>query len=109
MAEEDQGFYGTFARQVFRTHRAFRSVIMDSTGTPVLWVRSSRLVGLKNLCLTSFNHIKIHRPFSWINSRIYVQRKVVDPNTGLEEQVVTLGEAQQEWHLWRRRYNVFTG
>ncbi|KAF9517916.1 hypothetical protein BS47DRAFT_1338767 [Hydnum rufescens UP504] len=81
MAEEDRGIWGVFSRQLFRTHRAFRSVIMDREGRPVLW---------------------IHRPFSWINSRIYVQRKI-------EEDVVVLGEAQQEWHLWRRRYNVFTG
>lgn len=40
LAEEPRGFLGTFARQLFRTHRAFRSVVMDANGTPVLWVRS---------------------------------------------------------------------
>jgi len=89
MAEEERGFLGTFSRQILRTHRPFRSVIMDSTGSPVLW---------------------IHRPFSWINSRIYAQRKRMNANSSsVKDDIIALGEAQQEWHPWRRRYNVFTG
>jgi len=89
MAEEERGFLGTFSRQILRTHRPFRSVIMDSNGSPVLW---------------------IHRPFSWINSRIYAQRKKISAGSGsVEDDIIVLGEAQQEWHPWRRRYNVFTG
>ncbi|KDQ16202.1 hypothetical protein BOTBODRAFT_54038 [Botryobasidium botryosum FD-172 SS1] len=88
IAEEDQGFFGTFARQLFRTHRAFRSVIMDQNGNRVLW---------------------INRPFSWINSRLFVQRIPLESYeaTGEEEQKVVLGEGQQEWHPWRRKYHLF--
>lgn len=39
MAEEDQGFLSVMMRQALRTHRPFRSVVMDKHGTPVLWVR----------------------------------------------------------------------
>jgi hypothetical protein len=52
---------------------------MDRTGQPILWIR---------------------RPFAFINSRIFVHA-----NEGKEGKLV--GEAQQEWHPWRRRYNVF--
>lgn len=50
IAEEDKGFSGALARQAFRTHRAFRSVIMDVNGTPVLWV--SRNTGSSKSLLT---------------------------------------------------------
>lgn len=38
IAEEPRGFFSTFGRQIFRTHRPFRALVMDSVGTPVLWV-----------------------------------------------------------------------
>ncbi|KAG8987117.1 hypothetical protein FRB90_003588, partial [Tulasnella sp. 427] len=91
IAEEERGFFGTVARQAFKTHRAFRSVIMDVNGTPILW---------------------IHRPFSWINSRLFVQRKLSEINkkTGEEETShVNFGVARQEWHPWRRKYHLFLG
>ncbi|KAG8865181.1 hypothetical protein FRB96_000070 [Tulasnella sp. 330] len=89
MAEEPKGFMGTFARQLFKTHRAFRSVIMDANGTPILW---------------------IHRPFSFINSRLFVQRKLAESDgTGEHTSLVNLGEAKQEWHPWRRKYHLFLG
>ncbi|CED84671.1 Phospholipid scramblase [Phaffia rhodozyma] len=79
IAEEDSGFMGTITRQLFRTHRPFRSVIMDVEGNPILWVR---------------------RPFQFINSKIYVHS-----HEGPDSPLV--GEAQQAWHLWRRKYNLF--
>ncbi|CAG8437284.1 935_t:CDS:2 [Scutellospora calospora] len=42
--------------------------------------------------------LKVRRPFAWINSRIFI-------STGDEE---LIGEVHQQWHLWRRRYNLFT-
>ncbi|KAF9924546.1 hypothetical protein FBU30_005518 [Linnemannia zychae] len=42
--------------------------------------------------------LKIHRPFAFINSRIMIST----PDDRL------IGEVQQEWHLYRRRYNLFT-
>jgi hypothetical protein len=38
IAEEPRGLLASFSRQIFRTHRPFRAVIMDRDGTPVLWV-----------------------------------------------------------------------
>jgi len=41
--------------------------------------------------------LKIRRPFAWINSRIFISTN--------EEYLI--GEVHQQWHLWRRRYNLF--
>ena len=44
IAEEEGGFTSTIFRQLFRTHRPFRAVIMDNEGTPILWV--SKLISI---------------------------------------------------------------
>ncbi|KAF8742743.1 hypothetical protein AX14_002545 [Amanita brunnescens Koide BX004] len=88
IAEEEKGLLATISRQAFATHRPFRAVIMDASGSPILWVR---------------------RPFAWINSRMYVQ-KVKHPDRKLstgEPVLDTFGEVQQIWHPWRRRYDAF--
>ncbi|OCF35219.1 hypothetical protein I317_02265 [Kwoniella heveanensis CBS 569] len=79
LAEEEQSFLSAISRQALRTHRPFRAVVMDRYGKPVLWIR---------------------RPFAFINSRIFVHA-----TEGPEGTLV--GETQQQWHPWRRRYNVF--
>jgi hypothetical protein len=52
---------------------------------------------------------QIRRPFAWVNSRMYVQRlKDWHDYTPTGEPVLdTFAEAQQRWHLWRRRYDLF--
>ena len=80
---------------------------MDREGTPVLWVL--------NILLSRFydgaahSAFQIRRPFAWINSRMYVQ-SLKDwreyASTG-EPVLDTFAEAQQRWHLWRRRYDLF--
>lgn len=88
IAEEPRGFLATFGRQILRTHRPFRALVMDSAGTPILWLR---------------------RPFAFINSRMFVQRlKDFNEYTPEGEPVLdTFAEVQQRWHLWRRRYDLF--
>ncbi|RHZ57042.1 hypothetical protein Glove_395g7 [Diversispora epigaea] len=73
---EEQTFTSTLLRQLLRTHRNFRATILNPKGEIIL---------------------KIHRPFAFINSRIFVST-----NDGQ-----LIGEVQQQWHLWRRRYNLF--
>lgn len=43
IAEEPRGFLTSVFRQILRTHRPFRAVIMDRDGTPILWVWSEWL------------------------------------------------------------------
>lgn len=54
MAEQDHGIGKTLARQAFKTHRSFTAHIFDADQREVL---------------------RIHRPFSWISSRI----RIYDP------------------------------
>ncbi|KAI6043140.1 Scramblase-domain-containing protein, partial [Pisolithus marmoratus] len=88
IAEEARGFFSVFARQMLRTHRPFRALVMDLEGSPLLWLR---------------------RPFAWINSRLFVQHFSTPGSSLPSGQPVldTFAEVQQEWHLWRRRYNLF--
>ena len=39
IAEEPRGLLTMFFRQLFRTHRPFRALVMDEAGSPILWVR----------------------------------------------------------------------
>ncbi|KAI0328535.1 Scramblase-domain-containing protein [Cubamyces sp. BRFM 1775] len=88
IAEEPRGFLSTFSRQIFRTHRPFRAIVMDSHGSPILWFR---------------------RPFAFINSRMFVQRlKDFGEYTPEGEPILdTFAEVQQRWHPWRRKYDLF--
>jgi len=70
-------------RQFLRTHRPFNALIMDTRGYPLLWVK---------------------RPFAFINSKMYAQRRTDETDQGALE---TFAEAQQRWHPWRRRYDLY--
>lgn len=53
---------------------------------------------------------QLRRPFSWINSRMFVQRlKNLSDRAPAEDEPVldSFAEVQQRWHLWRRRYDLF--
>ena len=43
IAEEPRGFFSMFSRQIFRTHRPFRALVMDRFGDPILWVSQTVL------------------------------------------------------------------
>ncbi|KAJ4488478.1 Scramblase-domain-containing protein [Lentinula aciculospora] len=88
IAEEPGSFLSSFNRQIFATHRPFKALVMDPSGTPILWVR---------------------RPFAWINSRMFVQcphpgQEVADRSSAILD---TFAEVQQIWHPFRRRYDLF--
>ncbi|KAH8833894.1 Scramblase-domain-containing protein, partial [Flagelloscypha sp. PMI_526] len=87
IVEEDGGILAGIRRQAFATHRPFRAMIMDTGGTPLLWLR---------------------RPFSWINSRMYVERIASDRFEVAEDAAIeTVGEVQQIWHPIRRKYDLY--
>lgn len=83
IAEQERSFLWTLGRQLMRTHRPVRALVMDTQGFPLLWVR---------------------RPFQFINSRLYAQRRPFDTSDGALE---TFGEVHQVWHPWRRKYDLF--
>ncbi|KAG0221588.1 hypothetical protein BGX31_009717 [Mortierella sp. GBA43] len=94
--------------------QANRYAIVDPSGTPIGYIveedtnilkavsrqmlRTHRPFKASVLDLEGNEVLKIHRPFAFINSRIMIS----SPDDRL------IGEVQQEWHLVRRRYNMFT-
>lgn len=94
LAEEERGLSSTLFRQLAGTHRAFQASVMDSSGKEVL---------------------RIRRPFSFINSRIFIETGRPDGLAYYDDmreldatENEIIGESQQEFHLWRRKYNLFT-
>ncbi|GAB7347004.1 hypothetical protein MBLNU459_g3153t1 [Dothideomycetes sp. NU459] len=113
LAEQDHGLGNALARQAFRTHRSFTAHIFDRDEREVL---------------------RIHRPFSWISSRI----RIYDPASSMDSlsqsealqgtsiqsavnqasnaqissiplsEMRIIGEAQQQWAPLRRKYNLFS-
>ncbi|EFR00879.1 scramblase [Nannizzia gypsea CBS 118893] len=110
MAEEEKGMGGMLSRQWLHTHRPFVTHVFDRNQNEVL---------------------RFHRPFSWINSTIFVfdplnnmagshtplidlQHNVPGSQAGsvkvspLEHsQMRVIGAAQQRWAPLRRKYNLF--
>ncbi|KAF9167916.1 hypothetical protein DFQ26_002370 [Actinomortierella ambigua] len=94
--------------------QANKYAMVDANGTPVGWVveedtsmvkavgrqmmRTHRPFKAQVLDLEGKVLLKISRPFAFINSRIMIWT----PDDRL------IGEVQQEWHIYRRRYNLFT-
>ncbi|KAF9378141.1 hypothetical protein CPB97_009751 [Podila verticillata] len=94
--------------------QANKYAIVDPTGSPIGYIAEEDTTFVKTMSrqmlkthrpfkasvldLEGNEILKIHRPFAFINSRIMIST----PDDRL------IGEVQQEWHLVRRRYNLFT-
>ncbi len=94
IAEEGQTFVASMMRQALRTHRPFRSIVMDKYGVPILWVGIIKTPsGSGAYPFSSFGvvMVQIRRPFAFINSRIFVH---AEQNDG-ERDGNLVGEAQQ--------------
>lgn len=78
IAEHEGGLGTAIQRQLFRTHRQFTAYVLDQNG---------------NLAL------KIYRPFTFINSKVFV----FGPNDEL------IGSVQQIFHVFKRQYDLFVG
>ncbi|KAI9485527.1 MAG: Scramblase-domain-containing protein [Benjaminiella poitrasii] len=75
---EEEGFGKSISRQLLRTHRKMNATILNPEGQVIF---------------------KIVRPYSLINSRIFIYTA--------EDELI--GEVQQRWHLMRRKYDLFIG
>jgi hypothetical protein len=79
IAEEEQSLTGSILRQLLRRRRAFYADVLDSNGKLAF---------------------KISRPITWfLNSEIKI--------TTADENVI--GLVKSDWHLWRRRFDLFCG
>ncbi|KAG9676680.1 Scramblase-domain-containing protein, partial [Aureobasidium melanogenum] len=111
MAEQDHGMGSMLVRQMAKTHRSFTCHIFDNSEREIL---------------------RIHRPFSWISSRIRIYdptapgeysqsnslqgtsvQSTIDQTSAAQISPLPLndmriiGEAQQQWAPLRRKYNLF--
>ncbi|KDE07362.1 hypothetical protein MVLG_02404 [Microbotryum lychnidis-dioicae p1A1 Lamole] len=86
LLEEDLGIGKAITRQMLKTHRPFKATVLDTEGNVILVVS---------------------RPFTWINSKITVSLPDDSDRDASGSTSKVIGEAQQEWHLYRRRYNMF--
>lgn len=77
---EEEGSVGRFiGRQMLRTRRPFTATVFSPSGDQVIF--------------------RLRRPAYLVSSTMYIE-------DGAGE---VIGEVQQRWHLWRRRYNLFLG
>lgn len=79
LLEEEGSIGSTINRQLFRTRRSFSATVLSPDGQNIIF--------------------RLRRPMYLINSTIYVE----------DGQGNTLGEVQQTFHLWRRKYDLFLG
>ncbi|SCU93041.1 LADA_0G01024g1_1 [Lachancea dasiensis] len=108
MQERDFGIVKAVMRQFYRLHRPFVVDVFDNWGNVVLTIK---------------------RPFSWINSHIKAilpHAVPLEPSSQagttassfgsvptpqststMGETGTLVGESVQNWHLWRRRYELF--
>lgn len=85
MEEVDLGIGRAITRQITRLHRPFTVRVFDFKGNHTLTIR---------------------RPFSFINSHIQCFLPAVINQSETSSDLL-IGESRQEWHPWRRRYNLF--
>lgn len=87
--EEEVGLMGgAIQRQLLKTHRPFKAVVLDLEGKPVL---------------------RISRGVTLINSRTRVWSIDQESSTGdgSNPQETLVGEVVQNFHVWRRKYELF--
>ncbi|KAG0152617.1 hypothetical protein CROQUDRAFT_667415 [Cronartium quercuum f. sp. fusiforme G11] len=75
--EENNRIVSNILRQILGTHRSFKSKILNENGIPLLY---------------------INKPFHFINSSIIIS---------YSDQENIIGECQQEWNLFKRKYSLF--
>lgn len=95
--EEEKGLLGgSIQRQLLKTHRPFKAIVLDLEGKPVL--RISRGVTLIN-----------SRTRVWTidtnESTSDLKEEGADEETRRGERLV--GEVVQNFHVWRRKYELF--
>jgi hypothetical protein len=78
IAEEDS-IGKSITRNILRTHRSFKATVLDKNGEPVFVIR---------------------RPFYVFATSLFIDEPGEDGGT--------LGFVKMSWHLWRRRYGLYT-
>jgi hypothetical protein len=108
LAEEEQGFMSTITRQALRTHRPFRSVVMDREGKPVLWVCPPRPSNTRADNSRFEGHsLSSTRGYLYMLTRDLTLGLSVKPSSESTEFSCSRALTSRRWHPWRRRYDLF--
>ncbi|GAA6002050.1 hypothetical protein JCM10207_003052 [Rhodosporidiobolus poonsookiae] len=118
LLEEETGMAGVMSRQLLRTHRPFRATVIDTEGQVLLRVYrpfaliNSRIYVSTPSAASSAGEAKEEMKLLEAQSS-----SSPSPSTALATQQSPpavpddagdiIGEVQQEWHVYRRRYNAF--
>jgi hypothetical protein len=81
LMEEETSLKGAVIRQVLKRNRPFKASVLGINGELLLTIR---------------------RPFSFINSKIFIS---VPGSEGQED--IVIGEVQQSFHIYKRRYQFY--
>lgn len=104
LAEEGVSFASSLRRNFFATSRPFTATLFSTEGTPLLLFRRG---------FTLINSaVQVYRLDPAWNGAGYGARAGEIPGTdGVSEAnqagMQLIGESQQRWHMWRRKYELF--
>ncbi|GAA6031739.1 hypothetical protein JCM8097_001962 [Rhodosporidiobolus ruineniae] len=124
LLEEETSFVGTMSRQLLRNHRPFKATVIDPEGQVLLKVhRPFALINSRIFVSTpsgtepttaseakeELKRIEATAPPPSASTSLTPaqQETAVAAAQGEQDTGEVIGEVQQEWHVWRRRYNLF--
>ncbi|GAA5910617.1 hypothetical protein JCM6882_001041 [Rhodosporidiobolus microsporus] len=121
LLEEETGFTGTMSRQLLKTHRPFRATVISPEGEVLLRVHrpfaliNSRIFVSTPTGAASAGEAKEEMkrieaaapPSSNSSTALTTTQKEEAIQAAAADAGEVIGEVQQEWHLYKRRYNLF--
>ena len=96
LAEEEPGVLGgSIQRQILRTHRPFTATLLSTEGKPLLLFK-------RNITLIN-SKVQVYRLDPEWDGSGYGAKAASESDRGMK----LIGESQQIWHPWRRKYDLF--
>ncbi|QLG71463.1 hypothetical protein HG535_0B05050 [Zygotorulaspora mrakii] len=117
MQERDFSFMKSIMRQVYRLHRPFTVDVFDNWGNVILtikrpfsWINSHIKAFLPPVTTVEQNYLESPAKSSAVSSKTFGGSSGVPIPQVIGESAsegILVGESIQNWHLWRRRYELF--
>lgn len=114
MQERDFSFMKSIMRQVYKLHRPFTVDVFDNWGNllltivrPFSWINSHIKAILPEDMAVNNNVAKTSYSHPHISSSSQFGGNLPTPQTVSTSEGTLVGESVQNWHLWRRRYELF--
>ncbi|EDO18404.1 hypothetical protein Kpol_1013p79 [Vanderwaltozyma polyspora DSM 70294] len=119
MMERDFSIGKAILRQLYRLHRPFTVDVFDNWGNVILtihrpfsWINSHIKAYLPPSDISNYNYKHSNENYSGITSNTFSvppgRNMPIPQNIQESDDVgILVGESIQNWHLWRRRYELF--